>query len=205
MNDIDFPITTKDFPTDFFPDFYDRNAETFKREEILSFVKAIKENKYSIAETFALVLAIVYGLRTVEIRNLRRQEIQIEQNIFLVRTAKKGKKRFHLIHPVIKPYFYLYIANPEKFDKNFFKSHHFRSICNRANVSIIKQRGWHAFRRTLVTELLQTGIPDVKVYDFMRWSRREIIYKYYLPEFKQIDREIFEKHPFLRFFKISYN
>jgi integrase len=78
------------------------------------------------------------------------------------------------------------------------------ALCKKAGVEYHRRRSWHAFRRSLVTDLLNLGVPEVKVYDFLRWSRREVIFKYYMPDPKVIDQEIFEVHPYLPFLRRDF-
>jgi site-specific recombinase XerD len=195
----EFNLTLHDFPEEFWYSEWDREyAERFSRDEIKRFCEAIKRGEYKRKQdAAALVLAIVWGLRKVEMVNMiPEKDIDLANKVFLVRTAKKGKKRLHLIPTKLLPYFAYLKKKKIRFTYlNNYNS--FFTLSSIAGVPIKPRRAWHGFRRALVTDLLQTGIPDVEIYDFMRWSRREVIYKYYSPDPLEVDKKILEKHPYL--------
>ena len=145
---------------------------------------------------------MIYGLRRSELmRMIPEHDINPKERWFLVRTAKKGKKRKHYIPPEILPFAYYLHKNRIRYTLSFFETTNFVKISRIAGVEYHPKRAWHSFRRSLVTDLLNTGISDVKVFEFMRWSRKEVIFKYYLPNPELIDREIFEVHPYLEWFR----
>ena len=197
-NKIPFNFEVSDMPQEFWYSEWDREyAEPFKRSEIKKFCEAVVQKKYRPVDAAALVLAIVYGLRKVEMVKMEpEKDIDIKKRVFLVKTAKKGKTRLHYIPFSILPHFAYMAKNKVRF--KFIENYNtFVRLSRIAGVKIKPRRAWHGFRRSLVTALLESGIPDVKVYDFMRWSRREIIYKYYHPEPILTDKEILQVHPFL--------
>jgi len=197
-NKLPFSFDLADMPQDFWYSEWDREyADPFSRTEIRKFCKIVVGKKCRPREAAALVLAIVYGLRKVEMIKMEpEKDIDLKKRVFLVKTAKKGKTRLHYIPFCILHHFAFMVKNRIRF--RFIENYNtFVRLSRIARVEIKPRRAWHGFRRSLVTALLETGIPDVKVYDFMRWSRREIIYKYYHPEPIMTDKEIFQVHPFL--------
>ena len=168
------------------------------------FAEACKTGKLKIRDAAAVALAMVYGIRRVEMTRINpKEDINIKNRTILIKTAKKGKVREHYIPNEIFPFVYFIWNKNVRYPIEYFSTSKMVSMCKRAGVEYKPNRAWHAFRRSLVTDLLDLGIPEVKVYDFMRWSRKEVIFKYYLPNPRVIDEEIFNVHPYLPFFRIE--
>ena len=202
-NDLSFGYKdSKEFPEGFFKESWERNVERFSKEELFRFARACVEGKLRWKDASAVALCMIYGLRRSELmKMIPEHDINPKERWFLVRTSKRGKKRKHYIPKEILPFAYYLHKNRVRYTLSFFETANFIKISKLAGVEYRPKRTWHSFRRSLVTDLLNTGISDVKVFEFMRWSRREIIFKYYLPDPVVIDREIFEVHPYLSWFR----
>lgn len=201
-NDYPFGVkNSKEFAEGFFKEHWERDVERFTKEELYKFARACVENKLNWKDASAVAFCMIYGLRRSELmRMVAEHDINPRERWFLVRTAKKGKKRKHFIPKEILPFAYYLHKNRVRYSLGYFTTDNFVKISRIAGVEYHPKRAWHSFRRSLVTDLLNTGISDVKVFEFMRWSRREIIFKYYLPDPELIDKEIFEVHPYLQWF-----
>ena len=202
-NNLAFPVNlNKELPEDFWYSFYDRQVERFTKPELQLFAKACITGKLNPKEAAAVALAMIYGVRRAELKAMKpKEDLKPAERRILIRTAKKGRKREHYVPVEILPFVWYLYTNRVTYSDNFFSDSRFYRICKKAGVTYIPRRAWHAFRRSLVTDLLDLGLPDVKVYDFMRWQRKEVIFKYYLPNPELIDREIFSVHPYLPYFR----
>jgi len=202
FNGYNFEVkSTKEFPEGFFKETWERDVERFSKEELFKFARACVEGKLSWKDASAVALCMIYGLRRSELHKMiPEHDINPKERWLFVRTSKKGMKRKHFIPSEILPFAYYLHKNRVRFHDSFFETQNFIKISKKAGVEYHPNRSWHAFRRSLVTDLLNTGISDVKVFEFMRWSRREIIFKYYMPDPELIDKEIFQVHPYLKWF-----
>lgn len=148
-----------------------------------------------------VALSTTYGLRRAEMVRIKREDISENSNHhleLLVKTAKGGEQRKHLVPEEIK----LYLINYNyKYVHENFMSRLFLWICASAGIEKQGRLGWHAIRRALVTSLLNRGVPMPTVMHFLRWRSREIALLYYRPDSRKADEVIFEKHPFLPFWK----
>ena len=90
FNGYPLKVVQQDFPEEFWYSEWDREyAERFSKAEIKKFCDAIREGKYRKKDAAALVLAIVWGLRKVEMINMiPERDIDLKNRVFLVRTAK---------------------------------------------------------------------------------------------------------------------
>jgi len=173
-------------------------------ENVRKLIKTVKEGGTQ-NQRFYLALSTVYGLREGEMRIASRQDIDINNKTFLVHTEKGGRVRKHLIP---EPVFHIIAGFP--FDGVPDLNMLFKKICSLAGVKRRPKEVWHSPRRTLVTELRRRHIERETVANFMRWkntagitdyrSRNNptaMIDRYYHPEDRAVDEEVFEKHPFL--------
>jgi len=184
----DYPISSEDLPKP--AGFLEIRRPSFRKEEVLQLIGFAKQSG-SQREKAYLALATTYGLRREELLRLRKQDIGER---LLIRTAKGGEPREHLIPEEIRPYL--------SFDFDRIKSSNpitltFRKLFEKAKVP---QLGIHAIRRSLNTELRLSGIDPEAVFRFLRWkpSKRDMSAYYFSLSYPEIDRLIFEKHPWIQ-------
>ena len=147
-----------------------------------------------------LAAATTYGLRREEIGTL-----EVCDGHVTVHTAKGGEVTTHLLPGSIKRYMVGYCgANDVK-----YLSRVFQSLVNKVGLGLDAGYGWHSVRRALATELFIKDVPMLHIIRFMRWSdgsvQRELgmLAIYAEREQGDIDRYIFDVHPFLPFWMLD--
>lgn len=183
-------------------------------ETIEAMITAAKNGKLFSDERCFIALSTTYGLRRAEMVNLRPGDINLKSRALYIATVKFGRERFHLIPPEIMPY---------------IEEHDFNERYGLATLNVIFNRillkskvrlsrvGWHSIRRALYDNGVKNGIDPLGMRAFMRWKSATgdmaMPARYYgnvvvglgittpvLNE-AQGDEKIFEKHPFLPFWR----
>lgn len=162
-----------------------------------------------------LALSTTYGLRRVEMQELAPDDIKLRTRVIHIATAKHGRERNHRIPEEIVPYIRGYDFPPMAEFQSFVLWYRLENLIEAKHVN---QVGLHAIRRTLNTLLLRV-LPEATVMSFMRWKQRtssHMPYRYTAITFVgeegeesvelvgdalTVDKEVFEKHPFLEFWR----
>ncbi|MBA7465026.1 hypothetical protein ES707_00187 [subsurface metagenome] len=196
----------------------DEHKPALDPELIKVMIKAAKDGKLHADEALALALSTTYGLRREEMCNLEPRDVDLKQNTIFISTIKHGRQRYHLIPPEIKPYLAEHDFNEEcsliKMSQLFWR------IVNGSGLEALRghRLGWHSIRRPLLSLLHSSGLDPFAVHSFMRWkggmeADLAIDARYHATSFvgldgekpitmeAQSDKEIFEKHPFLEFWR----
>jgi hypothetical protein len=170
----------------------DVSRPVFSSEEIRQMIRRGKE-VLSASELAYLALSTTYGLRREELGSLGRIDGTVTVN-----TVKGGPVTTHLVPAEIKPYVVGYkrsgVTN---------LSSVFRQIASKLGLVMTKNFGWHAVRRALATELVTTDFSLLNLLRFMRWSDASLkgefgmLAIYAQRNQSEIDRSVFEVHPFL--------
>jgi integrase len=180
-------------------------------------IVAAKNGRLFPDEQAFVALSTIFGLRREELANLRPADINLRSGALYVATVKHGRQRYHLIPQEIEPY----LAAHD------FGSHYavatlsqmFKRVLAKSGAGAIRDRrlGWHSIRRGLLDNLVDAGVSVLAARSFLRWKAAEgdmaMPARYYgnvvvdlaesgpvLEEAKG-DEEIFEKHPFLPFWR----
>lgn len=192
--------------------------------------KAIQRHEeYSLREKFCLALSSIYGLRQVEIRTLKTEHIDSENNELTIYTAKKNPKRTHLIPEPIRDIIYSFNPSENLSSTRTAAGKIFHNIFDPVSEQIRNSRGygsenpnpwgWHGVRRRLVTDLgslreeneegeEERVFDKEEIVNFMRWSELDetMFSTYSYPEEElekedqlNLDLEIFKKHSYLEF------
>lgn len=183
-----FGVDISDIPS---PDVDEAEVKRprFSKDEIKSLIKSAKELGGVYAKS--MVFSSIYGMRRLEIARHRRTDVDFKEKTLLVRTAKKGKTRKHLIpDDVIK--FMPDISMPviDTLSKSTFPK-----IADNAGVDC-GNRSWHAIRRALVSDLKKNGCHNDKIITFLRWKTGSMLDTYHLISPEE-DLPMFELHPYL--------
>jgi len=186
-------------------------------EVIKKMIAAVKNGKLDDDEACFLALSTIYGLRRVEMCDLRKADIDFKHNHVFVTTVKMGRQRYHLIPAEIEPY-----LEKHDFDKHYTDtamSQMFWRIINKSGLESFQSErlGWHSIRRALITLLHQSGVDPFTVHQFMRWkgAEREMAMdtRYHATHFiglegsqvvaleAQSDKEVFKKHTLLKLWR----
>ena len=178
------------------------------REEIKALIDVSKKYGGTLEEGY-MALFTIYGCRRSEAYDLKPEDIyEKDGNLFVKIYAKKGgQAREHLIPEFLNEFFIDFKETLGKIKKKFSVEHlnfMFTEFCKLAGITQRKRLNIHAIRRALVSEL--NMIPDLHpllVRDFLRWKpwREDIMQVYVRYDPLTVDKIIFEKHPFLEFWK----
>jgi len=195
----------------------EENKPALAPELIQTMIDAAKSGTLGPDEACFLALSTTYGLRREEMYVLESKDIDFKGNNIFISTVKMGRQRYHLIPPEIKPYLERHDFNTRYSDTAM--SQMFWRVINNSGLSAFQSErlGWHSIRRTLITLLHQSGVDPFTVHQFMRWkgAQRDFAMdtRYHATHFvglegKQVvameaqsDKEVFEKHPLLKFWR----
>jgi len=181
---------------------------------IIKFIKSTIKNGTAEEKAF-LALSTTFGLRRTELVHLGQGDVMVKERLLHIATAKHGEERHHLIPEEIVPYLEAWDFST-KLSESFMSSLVYR-IEFRAGENHFNRVGWHSTRRALNTCLRKVLDRD-KVVRFMRWTASEAtsMSDTYIADMTvglngavtheaanaaRSDREIFDVHPFLKYWK----
>ena len=139
-------------------------------ELIKAMVDAARAGKVSPLHAAYLALSTTYGIRRIEIGEVRPAHIDLTAKLIFISTAKGGHQRYQLIPdeiiPVLERAKDLFApTSPISVTKAYYAIE--RSIRIKHNA----ETGWHSFRRSLVRGLSATDLTELQIYNFLRWGR----------------------------------
>lgn len=144
-------------------------------------------------EAQAIALATTYGFRAQEIAAVLTSGAN--GRLIVVQTAKTGRKREHSVPGILQVplTFSPYPIGVDGVHKAF------QRVMERCVRPPLKGEGWHAIRRALITGLLDNELAEFKLHSWMGWRApgNKISYRYFRKGGKELDAEVFAKHPFL--------
>ena len=185
---------------DLLPKEEKRRQPTMEVQNVKRLIEAVKQ-KGTELQKILLALSSTYGLRQSELGAVSKDDLDLLERTLLIRTKKGGRTRRHYIPdevlPIISSFSLILSSNDYLHPATL--NIIFKQICSLAGVKREKREVWHSIRRRLLVELVNARLPDEVVYSFMRWKRREMpmISVYYNPKDEDVDRQVFEVHPFL--------
>ena len=216
VNKLDWPFRRGEAPQIGQRDEY---KPALDPELIKVMIEAAKNGKLDNSLSCFLALSTVYGLRREEMCDLEPGDLDFTANTIFISTAKFGRERYHLIPDEIKPYLERHDFN-ERYSP-LQMSQLFWRIVNGSGLGALKPQrlGWHSIRRTVKTLLDDSGLSPYSVHSFMRWKgvEREFAMdvRYHASHFvglegtrliteeAQSDKEVFEHHPLLLYWRQS--
>ena len=214
VNKLDWPFRRGEAPLIRQRDEY---KPALDPELIKIMVEAARNGKLAASPSCFLSLSSIYGLRREEMCDLEPADVDLEANIIFISTIKHGRERYHLVPEEIKPY-----LERHDFSKRYSlnqMSQMFWVVVNGSGLQALKPKrlGWHCIRHTVKTLLDNSGLSPYAVHDFMRWKAVErgfaMDVRYHASEFiglegtrvvteeAESDKEVFEKHPLLGFWR----
>ena len=187
-------------------------------ELIKIMVEAAKNGRLDTAPACFLALSTVYGLRRGEMCDLELGDVDLKAGTVFVSPVKSGRESYHLIPEEIKPYLEGHdFSQRYRLDQ---MSQMFWVVINRSGLEALRSQrlGWHSMRRGLIFLLHRSGLDPFTVHHFMRFkgaADRELAMdiRYHATHFvglegtrvvtekAESDREVFEKHPLLQFWR----
>jgi len=214
VNKLDWPFRRGEAPLIGQRDEY---KPALDPELIRIMVEAAKSGKLEGAPACFLALSTVYALRREEMCDLEPGDVDLEANTIFINTVKFGRERYHLIPAEIKPYLQSHDLS-RRYSLNQM-SQMFWVIVNRSGLEALRPQrlGFHSIRHTVKTLLDDSGLSLYAVHDFMRWKSVDrgfaMDVRYHASHFvgldgsrvvteeAESDKEIFEKHPLLEFWR----
>lgn len=188
---LTFPLQAGDLPK---PSEDEIVAPVFSADYVHSLIKIVKSKGTPQMKAY-LALSTTYGFRRQELADISSKSIN--DSVIKVPTVKGKVLREHLVPDDIAPYLAGYK----------FKPVHPQTIINvflrmqeLAKLKHGDREGFHSIRRSLVTELLNAGVPIHITYSFMGWklsTRLGIIGIYARPSPLEVDKVVMSKHPFI--------
>lgn len=167
------------------------------KEDVIKLIETAKQGGAA-EEIVYLALSSVYGLRRLEMANLTPDDFDFSANTIFVRTKKGGMPRKHLIPPQI-----LHLLHSFDFGRTLSCSSlniMFKIMCVKAGVYTEKGINFHSIRHRLNIELVEAGLPEITILEFLRWKyRMSMAQYYYTPDQRALDSKVFSVHPFLQF------
>lgn len=168
-------------------------APVYSLDYIHTLVDAVR-TKGSLQMQSYLAISTAYAPRRLEMARLSAKDIS--NGYINIQTVKGGLLRRHTLFTEITPYLnYKFKPVHEQTLGNVFVR-----IQQLAGFKHEEREGWHGLRRSLVTELLNNGVPIHITYSFMGWSpgRLGILGTYSKPQPELVDEVVHEHHPFLK-------
>ncbi len=181
-------------------------------DDVINIISNI--NIFSIYTQFVIAMSVVYGLRRIEICNISISDIDIDKHTIFINTAKSdGNSGRWMYIPdeilnIVRKYVYM---NNVHSASSIYVSSIFWLVIDKLGINITTKRGgWHMIRRRLIIELMKVGLTDSEIVKFMRWKYKDnnsiMLYRYSNTEpndevIENIDKKVFELHPFLKYFK----
>jgi integrase len=159
-----------------------------------------------------LALSTVYGLRRVELLEIEPQFVDTKNQSIFIKTAKKGRQRYHLIPDNIVPY-----LDAWDFQRRFSKAGMTRMFEQLKDMIGLEAQevGWHSIRRSAIAQAWRCGLTEPDIFSFYRWKRpmSNMALRYATAKVvgragehadlsygdRQVDELVFQVHPFLRF------
>jgi integrase len=156
-----------------------------------------------------LCLSTVWGLRRVEMAEMRPEFLDTRNGMLFVQTAKKGRQRWHIVPDYIMPHLeewgFRQPLNPTQLSALFSE---LKGMIGLDEPEV----GWHSIRRSAVMEAYRAGLSEAEIYSFYRWKRstfnmplryatskvvsRSGVRAEVADEDRKIDQRFLELHPF---------
>jgi hypothetical protein len=171
----------------------DVNRPSFNANQMIHIISRARE-VCNERELSFLAAASVYGLRREEVGTLEVSDGHVQ-----VDTVKDGEVAFQIIPDAIKDYMRGYRGCSDV----AYMTKVFRRIMRKVGLEVNRGYGWHSIRRGLATELLMRDVSPLNIARFMRWcdgkvrSEFGMLAIYDRRDQEEVDRSIFEVHPFL--------
>ena len=199
---IPFPITRKDIS----PTGIKRIKDIMSIEEVEKFIEGA--NRYfGLIEIGYVCLSTIYAVRRSEIYDLESDDINIDERELTIWVHKSEENnRVHLIpEEIVQPMIELRDGLKRIRSKPHITelNHLFDAICEKSGIELRPRAGFHSIRRRVVSSLVMRHLDPKFINSFIRWKPRtqEMLDYYTTLDTKQVDREIFEKHPFVKLWK----
>jgi len=207
VNGLPWPLEGWELPKVSERDVY---APALADKLIAKLIETARSGSALPADAAFLALSTVYGMRRVEIAAITPFDLDYDERLLYVRTGKGGRERWHMIPEVIVPYLRAGLTrafSPAQVSKAWYR------LEKASGIGRIEDAGFHAVRRSLVRGLVNAGLPEAVIRNFLRWKRSDddMLHRYFSTTVvgeggshtdpgrrdKQVDEQVFAVHPFL--------
>ena len=191
--------------TDIPPEPEELNRPILKAEQINDMIMKLKKRaeRYPLGTDLTrFAISTVYGARRIELAELDKDSINLEEKVLRIRTRKHGEFRTHILADEIIPYLRPERLRPVSVGR---MSTIFNTMAKFCRMKLALGYGWHSIRRRLATYFDDCRVSEKDIFTFMRWRRRKTILDRYIVRTPletettraQVDMEMFKIHPFL--------
>ncbi len=143
-----------------------------------------------------LALSTTYGLRRAELAQITGKDFDLIKKTIFIRTKKGGVSRNHLIPDSISPFLSSSSFNGTRSPYSISMLWHL--IEQHTDLHFDAGVAWHAIRHRLNVELVEAGVPEIAILNFMRWRyKSSMVLYYFTPDQRESDEKIFSVHPFI--------
>lgn len=167
-------------------------------DEVRAMVEAAKAGELQVDQACFLASSMTYGLRREELVRIQPGDVNYKKQTIYVRTCKGGVERDQALAPEIVPF-----LERHDFSRQyslFEMSRIYLEIEKRVGLNHVDGAGWHSPRRSLDTILVQWDYIRTKI--FLRWRLTgDMALAYVTLDPLKVDREVFQAHPFLPFWR----
>ena len=171
----------------------ERVAPLLASDEIVKLIRAT----YRVAAPYgpAVALSTIWGLRSTEIT--QALNAGCDGKILVVQSAKGGYVRRHTIPQNLSMVMAFRPYHAARRTVHYI----FAQLMTQYVRHPAEREGWHAVRRSLITELVRAKVDRGIIFSYMGWSdSRNMVYTYWHPESAEIDKEVYQAHPFLKYY-----
>jgi integrase len=191
---------------------HDDNAPALDPRAVLQMIKTARAGKLLPEEAACLAMVTVYGLRSIEITQVRAEHFNWQERLLTIKTAKMEAPRLHTIPPeivdVLRAWGFKRRLGEERVAAIWYE------LEQKSGIERVERVGWHSVRRTLDT-LLREKLNATIVQVFLGWSMRgssDMSARYhrvtfvgwgkqeaYQPQWRrELDQTVFDQHPFVK-------
>ena len=180
-----------------------RTKDVMSNDEIAAFIRTVRRD-YGTIEIGYAALTTIYAARRVEAYNIAANDI--EEDTLTIYAAKGGQERVHLIPAQLKDVMKDFKHDLKRIKKkpvitalNYF----FDDVCDKALIELRPRMGFHSFRRSFISHMLNLEFNAFLLRDFCRWKTREkdIMANYYISDYRITDPKVFAVHPYLQYWE----
>ena len=143
-----------------------------------------------------VALSSIYGLRAGELQSVLAAGHT--GNELVIQTEKRGRKRVHRIPDMLVS---TLTFRPTQLTRDQINRWYAR-VLRIVHAKPAPRESWHAVRRGLVTGLLSNEAAEADVARWMGWKATNIMRVYYQPDTFELDKRIYERHPFLGYWRL---
>lgn len=195
-----WPITTADLKLERGPRRPQPVVDVSEIEKMISYAKSAEAKP---EHMLLVAISTTYGLRREE---LHRLTVDSFTDVSMkVDTAKHGLPREHMIAEAIMPYVSYGLSRAELPIPVTTLSLIYHKMRQAAGCLPVEREGWHSIRRALDTDLVDAGLPDRLIENYMRWAagaKGGMVGRYYTSRSGfNVDKRVFEVHPYLGFWE----